>query len=284
MSRAVLSALLLCACGEKAEVATSPELNWNVTAQNDDKVVATVAGAPILSSQLSAHVKATGLQKRAALDDLVRQEVLAREARRRGYDRQREVDLARREAMVRQFVAHDFGDTHADPSVIPEADLRQVYERYREYFNHDRLARVFNVCTTPETARAIYDDTKANPPKDEADFDRIVKAHGARADNILVEETSLAYQEKWRKALFGAVHKSGDLLLAHLPDLPFPCTDHVAWTQEYLPARHDSFEQARNEVAKKAWDSWRESAFGRWAAQLQRQHQVEVHAENLPHD
>jgi hypothetical protein len=278
------AALVLCACGGKAQQQATHETNWTVTAAANDTVVAQVAGTPILASQLAAHAKATGLEKRPALADLVRQELLAHEARRRGYDQKPDVDLARREEMVRLFVARDFGASHADPSVIPEADLRQVYERYHEYFIHDRLAKVWNVCTSPETARAIYDDAKAHPPKDAEAFDAIVKAHGAHADNIVVEETSLGYQEKWRKALFGAVHKPGDLMLAHLPDLPFPCTDHVAWAQEYSPARHDSFEQARDEVAQKAWDTWRERAFGRWLTTLVREHQIEMHAENLPHD
>ena len=284
MKRIACVALLLCACGEKAQHQATHETNWTVTAAANDTVVAEVAGTPILGSQLAAHAKATGLEKRAALDDLVRQEVLAHEARRRGYDQKPEVDLARREEMVRVFVARDFGAKNADPSVIPEADLRQVYDRYHEYFVHDRLAKVLNVCSSPETAHAIYDDAKAHPPADAAAFEAIAQAHGAHADNIVVEETSIGYQEKWRKALFAAVHKPGDLMLAHLPDLPFPCTDHVAWTQEYSAARHDSFEKARDEVAKKAWDNWRERAFGRWLMTMVRQHQIEMHAENLPHD
>jgi hypothetical protein len=284
MKRFVCAVFVLFACGGKAQQQARHETSFAVTASANDAVVAQVAGTPILASQVAAHAKATGFEKRAALDDLVRQELLAHEARRRGYDQKPDVDLARREEMVRVFVARDFGASHADPSVIPETDLRQVYERYHEYFMHERLARVLNVCTSPETARAIYDDAKAHPPADAAAFDAIVQAHGAHADNVVVEETSLGYQEKWRKALFGAVHKPGDLMLAHLPDLPFPCTDHVAWTQEYSPARHDSFEKARDEVAQKAWDKWRERAFGQWLMALVRQHQIEMHAENLPHE
>ena len=284
MKRIACAALLVLACGEKSAQKVTPEMAWNAAAAANDAVVAQVHGSPILASQVAAHAKAAALDKRAALDDLVRQEVLAAEARRRGYESQREVDLARREEMVRLFVARDFGATHPDPSVIPEADLRQVYERYREYFVHDRLAKVLNVCTSPEIGRAIYDDAKAHPPKDADAFDAIVKAHGAHTDTIVVEETSLGYQEKWRKALFAAVHKPGDLMLAHLPELPFPCTDHVAWAAEYSPARNDSFDKARNEVAQKAWDTWRERAFGRWLTQLSHQHQIELHAENLPHD
>ena len=265
--------LLVCACGGKASLPSGPEVNWTINPQPGDSVVAQVAGMPIFSSQVATHARATGLAPRAALDDLIRQELLVREARRRGYDRDREVSLAQREEMVRTFVARDFGRRNADPSVIPDSDLRPVYERGIEYFKHERQAKVWNVCTTPEQAKAIYEDAHVHPPKDGDAFAQIAKAHGTDAQSLIVEENSRGFYEQWRKPLFAAVKKRGDLMPpAHLPELPFPCSDHVAWTEEFRPARNDSFEQARSEVAEKIWESWRKNEFGHWVGQIGRAH------------
>jgi hypothetical protein len=277
--------LLVCACGGKASLPSGPEVNWTINPQPGDSVVAQVAGMPILSSQVATHARATGLVPRAALDDLIRQELLVREARSRGYDRDREVSLAQREEMVRAFVARDFGAQHADPSIIPDSDLRPVYERGIEFFKHERQARVWNVCTTPEQARAIYDDARAHPPQTSDAFQAIAKAQGSVAQDILVEENSRGYYEQWRKPLFAAIKKHGDLMPpAHLPELPFPCSDHVAWTDEFRPPRNDSFEQARSEVAEKIWESWRRNAFGHWVGQMIHQHRIETHPELIPHE
>jgi hypothetical protein len=284
------AALLLWACalgcGGRGHVPASSDLSrWRPNVAPGDPVVATVRGAPIFASQLAAHARSTGLPRRAALDDLVHQELLFAEARRRGYDRDAAAVQAERETMVRLFVAREFGDKTTDPGGIPEADLRPVYDKSVEFFQHERMARVWNVCTSPQQARAIYDDARAHPPADKQAFQAIARAHGATAEEVFLEETSRGYEEKWRKALFAAIHKRGDVMApAHLPELRFPCTDHVAWTEEFLPPRHDSFEQARAEVAQKIWSDWRKNAFARWLAQLARQHQVEIHAENLPHE
>jgi hypothetical protein len=279
------AAVLLSACGSRAPLAQAPEPHGQNPAQPGDLVVASGPGAPIFASQIAAHARATGLAPRAALDDLVRQELLAREAWRRGYDREPAVQLARREEMVRLFVARDFGAQHADPSVIPDSDLRPVYDQRIEYFKHERLARVWNVCTTALQAKALYDDARAHPPQTNQAFAHIANAHGSAAQEILVEETSRAYHEQWRKALFASIKKRGDLMPpAHLPELPFPCSDHVAWAEEFFAPRDDSFEQARKELREKIWEDWRKNAFAKWVAEWVQKHQIATHPEQLPNE
>ncbi|HJZ88707.1 MAG TPA: hypothetical protein VKN99_26215 [Polyangia bacterium] len=280
--RALVCALVLgCGAGPGREL--GPAAAWTAPAQPGDLEVARVGGVPISSAQLSAHKRATGLEARAALDDLIEQELLAQVARERGLWAAPEVRLARAQALVRSFVSDDFGRTTASSDVIPENDARPVYDKMKDFFHHQRLLRVWNVCTDDATARAIYEDARAHPPRDPEDFQALAARHGGNAQMIFTEESSRAYAEDWRKAVFAALRRPGDLMApARLPGLGFPCTTHVAWCEQALAPRDDSFAQALPEIRRRIYDDWRRKAFLSWVGRMVRAHTIELHPEALP--
>jgi hypothetical protein len=282
----LLLSLALCACGRAAperEAARAPEPALKATAPAGEIPLAQVGETGIYRSQLVAHARATGLAPQPALDDLIAQELLFQEAARRGLTRDEDVLYARAQALVRLFVPLEFGRGTASPEAIPESDARPVYDKLHDYFNHGPMLRVWNVCTTPEQAHAIDADARAHPAKTAEDFQAIARAHGADAQYILTATDSLAYEAPWRKALFQALHKPGDVMHpTPLPQLRFPCTTHVAWCQEALPARHDSFEQALPEIRQRIYEDWRRKAFRGFSNRLLRAHRVEQHPERLP--
>lgn len=75
-----------------------------------------------------------------ALDDLVKFESLAIEARRLGYDHDPEIEDQTKRLMVQKMIV-DKVDTKVDRTPPTEADLRSYYERHRAEFTTAALAR-----------------------------------------------------------------------------------------------------------------------------------------------
>src|SRR5205807_3101196 len=96
-------------------------------------------------------------------------------------------------------------------------------------------------------------------------------------------ETSRGYHPDWRKAVFAALHQAGDLMPpTHLPGIAPSCAWFIAYCEEFLPARSDSFAQALPEVRRRIYDDWRRRAFQNWTAVLQRAEEVVLHPEAIP--
>ena len=283
--RHALVLLFAAACAGRgaAPPEAARELAWTPASAPAEPVVARVGGVPLSATELGAHVRATGLAPRAALEDLVRQELLAQEARRRGLADAPDVRLARRQALVRRFVSQEFGRATAAPESIPESDARPLYEAMHEYFDHGRMLRVLNVCTTEERARALYAEARAHPVRSADEWKTLAEKMGATAQEVLSEETSRGYHAAWRKGVFAALKRAGDVMAPlALPDLPLPCTTHVAYCEEVIAPRHDSLAQALPEIRRRIHEDWRRKSFLAWVGRLVRQHAVDLHPEALP--
>jgi peptidyl-prolyl cis-trans isomerase C len=80
-------------------------------------------------------------QKRVFLDNMIRFEVLAREAARRGLDRDPEVIQTMKSAMITKLLRGELA-TGVKPDEIPDADLRAFYEARRDRFDKPEEVRV----------------------------------------------------------------------------------------------------------------------------------------------
>lgn len=107
--------------------------------------VALVNGEPVFADCVEAQMAADGLDARAALDRCIDFEILAQEAVRRGLLADPDVLAARRTEMARALVEAEFAPTLDEPSDVPAADLRWLWDT--------QLARRYN---RPELRRATY--------------------------------------------------------------------------------------------------------------------------------
>jgi len=245
--------------------------------------VARVGGVPVYASAIHEHARATSSDRRRALDDLIAQELLAQEARRRGFAEAPEVLAKRKQALVRRFISQEFERKTAAPEAVPEHDARLTYQQMYEYFHHQRMLRVLNVCTDETSARALWSDLHARPPHLPDEFRALAARHGAAASELLTEETSRGYHPAWRQAVFAALHKSGDVMPPIRLDGVTPqCSWFVAFCEEYFPARDDSFAQALPEIRRRTFEDWRRHAFQSWSASLVREDAVAVNPEAIP--
>lgn len=80
-------------------------------------------------------------QKRVFLDNMIRFEVLAREAARRGLDRDPEVIQTMKSAMITKLLRAQLA-TGVKPDEIPDAELRAFYDARRDRFDKPEEVRV----------------------------------------------------------------------------------------------------------------------------------------------
>ena len=143
--RPLVAILLIAACGGEAKKAPAPARPDALRAAAAGRtVVARVNGEPVYDDCVARQASA-GKDLRAALDDCVAFELLAQEALRRGYLAAPEVAEAGRREMVRSLIAAEFTPTLDDPSDIPAADIKWLWD--------SQLESSYN---KPERRRATY--------------------------------------------------------------------------------------------------------------------------------
>jgi peptidyl-prolyl cis-trans isomerase C len=132
-------------------------------------VVASGQGITITAEEFKARLDeqspfiraryATLERKKEFLDNLIRFEVLAKEAERQGLDKDPEVQLTLRKIMVQKLVQRSFQDPGAQKE-LPEAELQKYYDEHKDEFNRPRKVRlsavVFNAPVgSPDRARKL---------------------------------------------------------------------------------------------------------------------------------
>ena len=115
------------------------------------QVVATVDDAPITVKQLQDSINrqspyirvryASREQKRAFLDNLIRFEVLAKEAARRGLDKDPEVIQTMKSAMITKLLRSELA-SGTKPDDIPGSELKAYYAANQDRFNKPEEVRV----------------------------------------------------------------------------------------------------------------------------------------------
>jgi peptidyl-prolyl cis-trans isomerase C len=109
-----------------------------------DDVVITVKQLQDSINRQSPYIRArytSKEQKRTFLDNMVRFEVLAREATRRGLDKDPEVIQTMKSAMITKLLRAELA-SGVKPDDIPEADLRRFFDDNPERWNRPEEVRV----------------------------------------------------------------------------------------------------------------------------------------------
>jgi peptidyl-prolyl cis-trans isomerase C len=133
--------------GKKAKAPIlAPQSNEDLAAPlaKVDDVVITVQELQDNINRQSPYIRAryaSKEQKRVFLDNMVRFEVLAREAARRGLDRDPEVVQTMKSAMITKLLKAELA-SGLKPDDIPEEELRAYFEANRDRFNKEEEVRV----------------------------------------------------------------------------------------------------------------------------------------------
>jgi peptidyl-prolyl cis-trans isomerase C len=134
----------------------------DVLAQIDDTVITVSEFQERINSQ-SPYVRAryTSLEhKREFLDNLVKFEVLAGEARRKGLDRDPEVVRTMKQVMIQKLLKQEFERVRIED--IKDEEIKAYYDSHLSEFNKPPEVRASVILVKDEaTARKVMDDARA---------------------------------------------------------------------------------------------------------------------------
>jgi len=237
----------------------------------DDAVVARAQGprGPIVitAARLRAFVAARpDVAVETALQDLVDFELLAAEARAKGFAGGHEVRHARSQAMVTRYLLEVF-ERRWSPESLSAEEVKAAYERVKRAFVHPELRDANHILVSENLKRPtepaveaqakalaekIYDAIAADMPTDgqaflarAAPFVAEAEAAGLRIEPQALRRFAFRgrYAPAFTSPVFG-VETAGTLMA------PFPTQFgyHVVWLNEIIPARNDGFAAAEEEV------------------------------------
>lgn len=130
----IIGVIAACGGGERAPAPASTARLPSIEARPaaaDDPVVAKVDGRNIYGSCVAAQARAHHQDKQQALDDCIGLELLAGVAAQRGLDRDPDVALAYRRALVSREVELDFTDRYKSAADLPPAMRDAAFEKYK---------------------------------------------------------------------------------------------------------------------------------------------------------
>jgi peptidyl-prolyl cis-trans isomerase C len=162
----LLASLALCACkpapgpANKAPARSGPVLarvdDAEITASDLQDLLNRYAHTPFVAARYSTPEK-----RKELLDALIRYELLAREALRRGYDRDPDVQRIAKKQMVAQFEKREINDK-LRPEDIPAADIEKYYREHQSEFARPEEVRVSQILMRDEAAaRKVAAEAKA---------------------------------------------------------------------------------------------------------------------------
>ncbi len=227
-------------------------------------VLATVNGTPILDTQVLALIELADqpLGIKEALDILVRTELLAQEAARRGFDTSPDVTQARTVELAHAIFNKEIVDKfHANN--LDQETLKKFYNKNKPRFVHDTLRRVVHFLA--HTGKGQFDDKQAlevathvadiaRDVKSEDAFKSVVKTVNKKEENSgktrleslsPFEEKNKRYAGPFVKATF-AIPKVGQIS----PPSKTMFGWHVIYFAEEIPPKNESFEDVKMQLAE----------------------------------
>src|SRR3954449_5197158 len=140
-------ALALAACSKKNE--------------KSGPVVAEVGSETITADEMKQRLNETSPflraryntldRKKEFLENLIRNELLAQEAVRQGYDKSPAVKEQMKRAMIQELIRHQL-DEKLTGQDIAEGDLKKFYEAHQDDFVKPERARVFHILLPAKSA------------------------------------------------------------------------------------------------------------------------------------
>jgi hypothetical protein len=285
-------ALGLTSCGSSSEREEAPARR---VAPRAGSVVARVNSQPIFARDVRAQIKRSGQSPKAALEALIRLELLAAEAARRGLRSDPRVVDQRRRQLATTLLYEVFGKT-LDPKLIPQDLIARAYRMNKLHYKRPALVRVKHVLCSPkakktpatiagakrciEAAHRLIKQAGGKMTPDE--FELLGKRLWKIAEPASVRVESLRTPKRgYTVAAFSdaafALKRPGDIS----PPVKTSFGWHIIYLLEHQPGRNLSLAEADPEIRKKIYPEASRLLFDRWAKKLEQKHGVETDLEAL---
>ena len=166
------------------------EVVHGLTAAQRAATLATIGSREITVGELAEELASKGSflrtryaspeRRREFLDQMIRFELLAQEARRRGYHELPEVERTRKQMMIRRFLEERFAEI--TPESISDEDVQAFYASHEREFNTPEQVRASHIQVRDRaTAQRVLRELMASP-QDLRLYRRLAEQHNQDAD------------------------------------------------------------------------------------------------------
>lgn len=256
-------------------------------------VLAKVEGATITVKQLqdginrqSPYIRAryqSKEQKRVFLDNLIRFEVLAKEAERRGLDKDPEVVQTMKSAMITKLLKDEL-ERGIKPEDVPEADLQAHFAAHQQEFNKPEEIRVSAVVLAKKgQADEVARLARSSEGKSNKAFRDLVSKYSTDEESKLrggdlryFARESAEVPKAVIEAAF-ALEKSGDVAGPIAADGKF----YVIKQTGRRKAVVKTYDQVKRQIQNDLYKDRREASQKQFVEQLRAKAKVEVFEDNL---
>jgi peptidyl-prolyl cis-trans isomerase C len=268
------------AAGPAAKGTDSP-----VVARIDD-VVITAADVQDRINKQSPFVRArySDLEKRKEfLDNLIRFEVMAKEADKRGYGQDPEVVRVMKQQMISKFLQKDF-ETKLRVEDVPDADVERYYREHADEFNRPDEVRVSQI-VVKDKARAdkLAVEARGQSRTDSKAFRDLVTKYSEDEDSkarggdlTSFARTSTVYPRELIEAAF-ALKDVGDVSPPVRTDKGF----HVLRLTQRHPGFSRPLVEVKRQIQQRLFRDVRAKALDAFVADLKKKYAVTIDEANL---
>jgi peptidyl-prolyl cis-trans isomerase C len=255
------------------------DLGEAVATIDDTKI--TVAEMQDRINKQSPYVRAryTSLeQKKEFLDTLVRFEVLAREARKRGYDQDPEVVRTMKQVMIQKLLKDEF-ESKVKPEDIGDEELKKYYDAHLSDYNKPEEVRV-SAIIVKDKARADKAAAEARAPQnqDNKAFRDLVEKYSEDAESkgrggdlrFFAADTQQVPAEVVKAAF--ALKNQGDVSPPIATDKGF----YVLKQTGLRKAISKSFEDVKRQIQNRMFRDKRTEAMETFVADLKKSANIEI--------
>jgi peptidyl-prolyl cis-trans isomerase C len=263
-----------------------------VVAKVDDAVI-TVNDVQDRINKQSPFVRArytSNEKKKEFLDTLIRFEVMANEAERRGYDKDPEVLRVMKQQMISKFLQKDF-ESKLKVEDVPDADVQKYYDEHPAEFNQKDEVRVSEVVVKDKAkADKAYAEARALPKApvvpttpDQKQFKDIVNKYSEDED-AKPRAGDLGFFDKettrYPKPIVETAFK-----LAEVGDVAPPIKTDKGWAVIRLAQKRPGFSrplaEVKRQIQQRLFRDTRSKAMDNFVAELKKKSNIEINEANL---
>ena len=238
--------------------------------------------SPFIRSRYTSNDK-----KKEYLDNLIRFEVMAKEAKKRGYDQDPEVVRVMKQQMISKFLQKDF-ESKVKVEDVPEADVEKYYNSHPEEFNQKDQVRVSQILVKDKAkADKVLAELKALPKTpagaDQKPFRDLVTKYSEDEDSksrggdlLFIEKESPQVPRPVIEAAF-ALKEVGDVSAPIKTDKGF----HILKLTQKRPGFSRPIAEVKRQIQQRLFRDIRTKALDDFYADMKKKANVEVFEANL---
>lgn len=284
-------ALLHAACEQatpKSQAAGNqkPEELGEVLAKIDDVTISVGDFQDRINKQ-SPYVRAryTSLErKKEFLDNLVRFEVLAKEAKARGLEKDDEVVRTMKQVMIQKLMKDEF-ETRVKIDDITDADCKKYFDEHPDEFNKPEEVRAAHILVKDEkAARKVLGDPRIKGTSDNNEGFRKLVAEASIDLETKERGGDLRYFDRNSKELPPEIVAAA-FALVNIGDVSQPVHTKAGWHVVKLTGRRKAlvrpFDEVKPQIRNRLYRDRRTAAMEDFVKQLRQKAKVEVHEDRL---